>query len=516
MFEGVKNLLRGNRAEKPALRSTPDQVSKRMFAAAQYNRLVDWPLSHMRINGDLFMEYTTIVLRARDLAQNNEHVIGILRNLQRNVIGVTGFTLQSKSSNLQLRSDIEAAWRDYCSRVGGFVTLDEHSSARDLDILVLRSLVIDGECFLRKTFDPFSRYGWRYEVIDSLQIDPMYTVESAAGGNRIYMGIELDSRGREVAYYYRPTVDEAYYTGPRERLDAANVIHIYRKEFPAQIRGISMLAGAVLDLRQLDDYRTAELVHARIGSAVMGVWEWNGKDSDDIISEDENDPGEFAREIRPGIFPIAPRGYQAKFLQGAQPNNQFGVFVKSVMRSIANSLGISYNKASGDYESVNYSSLREAALEDRETFCELQKFMIENWKTLQYIDFVKAAVLLGRIRVPRGIESLSDLVRHQFFGRRFAWIDPQKEIAAKKEEIALMLTDPISELEARGEDPEEVVNRFDEWKKLLAKKGVLDFWLSAFDKLPDLVSAEAEEDGDDTPPELSTNQPRAQAQLSAP
>ena len=485
MFEGVKRILRGRThgAKSPAF-------NQRMFAAAEHNRLIDWPLTYMRVNGDLFLQYTTIVLRARDLAMNNENVIGLLRNLQRNVIGVTGFTLQSKTSDTALRSELENAWREYCSRVGGWCTLDERTSARDLDILVLRSLVIDGECFIRRTFDPSSKFGWRFEVIDSLQIDPMYTVENTGNANRIYMGVELDARGREVAYYYRPTIDEAYYTGERERLDAANVIHLYRKEFPAQIRGISMLAGAVLDLRQLDDYRTAELVHARIGSSVMGVWEWNQQDSDDVLEEDPNDPGQFVREIKPGIFPIAPRGYTAKFLQGSQPNNQFGVFVKSIMRSIANSIGISYNKATGDYESVNYSSLREAALEDRETFCELQKFLIENWKTLQYRDFVHALLLLGRIP-PSG--DIADITRHQFFGRRFAWVDPQKEIAAKKMEINLMLTDPMSELEARGEDPEEVAERLAEWKKILAQKGVLDFWLGAFEKLPETVAETADE-----------------------
>lgn len=482
MFEGVKKLMRGRRAAKPSRR--------RMFSAAAHNRLVDWPLAYQRINGDLFAHYATIVLRARDLAVNNENVIGILRNLQRNVIGVTGFTLQSKTENLEARSTIEKAWREYGSRIGGYCTLDERTSARDFDLLVLRSLVIDGECFIRRTFDPSSKFGWRYEVLDSMQIDPLYTVENSGGGHRIFMGVELDERGREVAYYYRPTVDEVYYTGQRERLDAANIIHLYRKEFPAQIRGISMLAGAVLNLRQLDDYRNAELVHARIGACTMGVWEWDGKNTDDILSEDE-DEGEFIREIRPGIFPVAPRGYTAKFLQGAQPNNQFGVFVKSVMRSIANSVGISYNKATGDYESVNYSSLREAALEDRETYCELQRFLIENWKALQFRDFVNALLVLGRITPT---DDISELTRHQFFGRRFAWVDPQKEIAAKKEELALMLTDPISELEARGEDPEDVIARFDEWRKKLDAAGLLDFWNGAFGKTPEVAVEDVNED----------------------
>lgn len=491
MFEGVKKLFGGKRA-------TPRRNNVRRFTAADNNRLIDWPLTYQRINGDLFAEYSRIVMRARDLAVNNENVIGLLRNLTRNVIGVTGFTLQSKTSNLELRSFLESAWKDYCSRVGGFVTLDERTSARDLDILILRSLVIDGECFIRRTFDPTSKYGWRYEVIDSLQIDPLYTVENVGNGHRIFMGVELDSRGREVAYYYRPTVDEVYYTGNRERLDAANILHLYRKEFPAQIRGISMLAGSVLNLRQLDDYRTAELVHARVGSAIMGVWEWNGQNPNDVLGGDEDDEGQFVREIKPGIFPVAPRGYQAKFLQGAQPNNQFGVFVKSIMRSIANSIGISYNKATGDYESVNYSSLREAALEDRETYCEFQKYLIENWKTIQFNSFVNALVVLGRIEPTK---ELADLAKHQFFGRRFAWVDPQKEIAAKQTEIALMLTDPISELESRGEDPEDVIARFKDWNAKLEKAGMLEFWLAAFGNKPESAPGTEDDSNENNQPQ---------------
>lgn len=479
----IRKLFRKKAAHAPAL-------TERMFSAAESNRLIDWTLSYQRINGDLFLQYVTIVLRCRDLSMNNEAVIGLLRNMQRNVIGTSGFSLQSRADNVMLRPEIESLWRDYCSRMAGAVTMDEHSSARDLDILILRSLIIEGECFIHRVYDPRSRYGWRYEVIDSLQIDPYYSVERLGNGGRIWMGVELDVRGREVAYYYRPTIDEAYFSGQRERIPATNMIHLFRREYPAQIRGIPMLAGAVLNLRQLDDYKNAELVHAQISACTMGIWEWNGNNGDDIITDaNANDKGEFVREIRPGIFPIAPRGYSAKFLQNTSPNNQFSAFVKNITRSITNSVGLSYNKGSGDYESVNYSSLREAALEDRETYGELQRFLIENWKNVQFLDFIRAAVYSGLIPA-QSVESVS---RHQFFGRRFSWVDPAKEIAAKEREIALMLTDPISELESRGEDPDDVIARFVDWKSRLEKAGMAAFWEAAFGHTPE-VSVSVDDD----------------------
>lgn len=461
-------------------------LDTRMFAAGAHNRLTDWPLSYQRINGDIFVQYQTIVLRCRDLAMNNEAVIGILRNLQRNVVGTTGFTLQSKADDASLRPQIERLWREYCSRSARAVTMDERSSARDLDMLILRSLLIDGECFVHKVYAPASRFGWRYEVIDSLQIDPFYMVERTESGGRVFMGIEYDRFGREIAFYYRPTICEQYMSGPRERIPASRIIHLFRKEYAAQMRGIPALVGAVMNLKQLDDYRAAELIHATIGAAVMGVWEWTGQGEDGFAFDNENDKGEFVREIKPGIFPIAPKGYQAKFLQNPGSNTQFAPFVKNVMRSICNSVGLSYNKGAGDYESVNYSSLREANLEDRETFTELQRFLIENWKSLQFDSFIRACVLNGLIRT----DSLESVSRHQFFGRRFAWVDPAKEIKAKKDEIALMLTDPMSELEARGEDPEEVIERLAVWVEKLKARGLDTFWMSAFDKLPGTLAAD--------------------------
>ena len=469
-------------------------IDTRMFAAAAHNRLTDWPLSYQRINGDIFVQYQTIVLRCRDLAMNNEAVIGILRNLQRNVIGTTGFTLQSKAEDAALRPQIEKLWREYCARSTAAVTMDERSSARDLDMLILRSLLIDGECFIHKVYDSSSKFGWRYEVIDSLQIDPFYMVQRLENGGRIFMGIEYDANGREVAFWYRPVICEQYNSGPRERIPASNIIHLFRKEYAAQMRGIPALVGAVMNLKQLDDYRAAELIHATIGAAVMGVWEWTGQGDDGFAFENQNDKGEFVREIKPGIFPIAPKGYTAKFLQNAGSNTQFAQFVKNITRSIYNSIGISYNKGAGDYESVNYSSLREANLEDRETFTDLQRFLIENWKSLQFSAFIRAAVLNGLIRT----DDLS-FERHQFFGRRFAWVDPAKEIKAKKDEISLMLTDPISELESRGEDPEEVADRFVAWRDMLKSRGLDVFWEAAFNKLPDTLLEENEPETDNPP-----------------
>ena len=449
-------------------RTEPRPAFRRNFQAANSSRLIDWALSYANVNQSLRYDYLTMTLRARYLAKNNEYIAGYLNNLSRNVIGPDGFVLQSRASSEEDRNAIEELWREYQSRVGAFVTLDEHQSGRDFDALVLRTLIIDGEVFIRRVYDAESRFGYRYEVIDSLTVDTLYNVTaSTPDDDAIIMGIRFDARGREKAYYIRESTTDWYNSGPRIEVPASEIIHIYRKQFADQARGYTAFAPIILNLNQMDAYKEAELIHARIQACAMGVWEYNGQGGGDVLDE-VDEKGEFVREIKPGIFPVAPRGYTAKFLQNTSPNNQFGTFWKNMLRSISNALGISYNKAAGDYESVNYSSLREATLEDRASFEELQKYLIENWKDFPFADFIRA--LVWRDVVPAG--RMADSLRHRFFGRRFPWVDPAKEIAAKEKEYDLLLTDPITELESRGQDPEELLDRWERWNAMLEAKGL--------------------------------------------
>ena len=437
----------------------------RRFTAAEHSRWTDWVLSYNKIDRDLKNDYVGMTLRIRELAKNSEFVAGFLENAERNVIGAEGFSLQSKS--LKFGKTIETLWREYNSRIARAVTLDECQSGYDFDCLVLRTLLIDGEVFIHREWDPENRFGWRYEVVDSLEVDPYYNVEDAGNGDRIIMGVKIDERGREKSFFIRRSESDVYMSGDRIEVPASQIIHIYRKIFPDQHRGISIFASVVANLAQLDGYKDAELVHARIQACTMGVWEWNGQSTGDMLDE-VDEQGEFIREIKPGIFPVAPRGYSAKFLQNTSPNSQFASFWKNILRSVANALGFSYNKASGDYEAVNYSSLREATLEDRAAFSKIQRFFIENWKDYQFHDFITAIGLNGFIP----LMTLAECRAHRFFGRRFSWVDPTKEIAAKEKEFDLLMTDPISELESRGIDPDELLDRWETWQKKLAARNI--------------------------------------------
>lgn len=436
-------------------------VKRRSFAAAMMNRVSRFAFSWGTINADISMDMQKVVMRSRQLAKNNDNVTSYLNLMQRNIIGESGFRLQCRSKGAEgaeINQQIESLWAEYNSAVGGFVTVDGAQSGRDFDILVLRTLLVDGECFIRIVEDNASRFGQRYEVIDTLLIDHDYNVFDLPNGEFIRCGIKLDKNWRPLAYFVRENkLDNQYNTGERIEVPAREIIHLYRKYFPRQVRGITPLAATVEAVNQLESYKEAELVAARMHACNMGFYVKTGTGGDFIDEKDVDKEGDWTSEMSPGQIAFAPDGYDVKQFNNSHPAGNFASFVKAMCRGVFASLGVSYNKGAGDYESVNYSSLREAALEDREAWRDLQAFIIESWKDRQFAAFLRGMLLAGTGNLKATL--LDEYSKHKFFGRSWDWVDPQKDIQAISSSIALGLTDHITEIEKRGGDVDEILDR---------------------------------------------------------
>jgi hypothetical protein len=58
-----------------------------------------------------------------------------------------------------------------------------------LDILILRTLIIDGEVFIRVDKNAKNEYGISFEIIDSLTVDTMKNQLATPTQNAIVMGV---------------------------------------------------------------------------------------------------------------------------------------------------------------------------------------------------------------------------------------------------------------------------------------------------------------------------------------
>lgn len=124
-----------------------------------------------------------------------------------------------------------------------------------------------------------------------------------------------------------------------------------------------------------------------------------------------------------------------------------------------------------DYEAVNYSSLREASIDEAKTYITLQRFLLDNWKTIEYELFVKS-YLINMPYTKLTPTACKDYLNYQFICRRDGLFDAAKEIISIERKLKLGLSNPIIELESMGMDVEEVLDGWKRWEEMLKQRGL--------------------------------------------
>ena len=451
----------------------------RGFIGARTSAMARFQTTYAKINAELREDFIALTLRARDLAKNNTIVGSYINLMIRNVLGSNGFTFNATSYNDDGTPDrvanaiIEDQWYDYTRSFRKYVSADEQMNALEFDRHILFNLLVDGEVFIRKVKDAKSKYGIRFEVLDALEIDWLYNVEYGRGP-RVVMGVEIDEHYKPLAYYVRKNRSADYYLqGERIRIPASEMIHLYKKQYACQVRGFTPLAACIQSLAGLETYKTAEINASLLNSAYMGVWEQTSKDSDAYSQYDEDqidENGDVATELETNVFRFAPNGYTLKSIQSTHPNSNVGAFLKAMIKGIASALGISSNKLNSDYESVNYSSLRQANQEDINAWREIQQFLIDGWKDVQYAEWLKCLLLSDLTNLP--FSKYEKFLVHDFRGRSWEYLDPQKEYTAIRMKMEMKLTNPIIELEKQGLDVDDVLDGWQLFEQKCKDRGL--------------------------------------------
>lgn len=459
--------------KKKPVRMTRGFVGARSSAMAKFNA------TYQKINGELRGDYVALTLRARDLAKNNEIVCSFLSLMIRNVIGRDGFTFaetaykEDGSADRVANRIIEDLWWNYGHSHHKYVSADGQMNEVDFDRHVLFNFLVDGEAFIRCVKDSRSKYGVRFEVIDALDVDYNQNMERDRDGYRVVMGVKVDAHYRPISYFVRKNPSADYYLrGETEEVPASEIIHVYRKNFAGQVRGYTPLAACIQCLAGLETYKNAEISASLLNAAYMGVWEKTGSgNAYDAYDESEIDSkGDVATELETNVFRYAPEGYSLKNIQSNHPNSNVGAFFKSMIKGVASALGVSSNKLNSDYESVNYSSLRQANSEDVNAWRELQGFLISSWKDVQFAEWLKCVLLSDLTNLP--YSRYDKFLSHDFRGRSWEYLDPAKEYAAIRAKLEMRLTNPIIELEKQGLDVDDVLDGWTLWRDKLAARGL--------------------------------------------
>ncbi|WP_191621216.1 phage portal protein [Marinihelvus fidelis] len=429
--------------------------------------------------------------RAREKHRNNGHIKAYVRACHTNIVGHRGVILQSRVTDRGglkpdrlARQAIEAGWKDW-GRKGGPVDKAERRSWRQFQVDVITSCCTDGEFFA--IIDGDRGHPVRLTTVDPETIPVSYS-EDLGNGRYIRQGIEFYDNGRVRGYWMsladpkksRHGYAAAYGNGTADLkfVPAKSMIHVYLPEFAIQNRGVPWVAPGLLALGMLHGYHEAELIAARIAASQMGwITEAASGDTYEGDDPDADDTDDGLDEIisDPGTYRRLPYGVDVKPPDTSRPNSAFEGFVKANVRGLAAAWGAGYAEISGDYSDANYSALRAAALVEQESWKLLQEWLIESFHEPIFRQWVELSIDMGYLTIagaqPAG--PLTDYLAHGWQPRRWAWVDPQKEMAAQEKALANGLKSRSEIIRDMGRDPDDVWQEIHDENAILESLGIV-------------------------------------------
>lgn len=433
--------------------------------------------------------------RSRDLARNDSYVKRYLNLMQSNIVGSNGIRLSMKARNddgtldLDANREIERQWHKWCKK--GNCTTNGRLSFIDCQKLFVESLCRDGEVLIRHVQSRDSEFGYKIEFLEADHLDEKKNEDAKGNTNKIKMGVELDGNKKPVAYYLYKNhpFDNTYeHTQKHIRINADELIHAYISERPEQNRGVPLTASSMPNIKLLNGYLEAEIVAARTAASKMGFF--TSPDGDQYVGDGEDDDYVPIMNAEAGTFEQLPNGMDFKEFDPSHPTNAFESFTTQVLRSIASGLNISYHALTNDLSSVNYSSLRAGALEDREMYRLYQRFTIDHFIRPVFERWLMMAMSSGSIvtpptNLPLPISRYDKFsLSANFIPRSFSWVDPQKEMMAAIRGMQAGLV-TFQDVQANyGRDVEELFEIHEREEKLAEQYNIKTAFRPYGDKLP--------------------------------
>ena len=368
--------------------------------------------------------------RARDLERNSDIAQAILHAYKRNVVG-KGYTLRALTGSDALDKQIETMWKRWCKARNCDVT-GEQSFNSILRMMVERKMVDGGMLVLYR----YTGGGVVPFKLQCLEVDELDQTQAAPHqqGNRVVGGIEYDRHRCPVGYWIQQYDIEGWQMTAPVYIEAKDVFFFKAKHRPSQLREVSDLAPTITRIRDTNEFITAVAIKERIAALVGlvikktmpagGLGRSGGRSQDGQVDYS-------GKKMTPGMIMELGAGDDVEVVDPKGAATDATAFLKTQQGLIGAGQGLSYEAVSRDMAGATYSSARQNALEDENTYAEeielLTAFMSE-----VYEHFVISGVLSGLFSIPDFWERKEDYLDHAWVKSPKKWIDPAKEANADK------------------------------------------------------------------------------------
>ena len=368
--------------------------------------------------------------RARDLERNSDMMNSVIGAYKRNVIG-GGYTLQVKTGDDELNDTIEAAWKKWCKKQNCDVTGTQ--SFTQMMRMCMKRKKIDGGILIVKRYTsdgflPFKLQTFEVDELDSSQMTPK------TQGNKVVGGIELNEYNKPVGYWIRQyPVDSLALTTP-VYIEAKDVIFLYTKHRPSQIREMSDMSPTITRIRDANEFMVAVSVKERI-AACLSVFIKKTIPTTGIgrgIGVGQGALHDYqGKSITPGMIKELNAGDEIQVVNPAGQATDAASYIKLQQRLVGAGQGISYEATSRDMSESNYSSTRQGIIEDEMTYAEEKEMLTEVMDEI-FETFVISLWLSGNIQIKDFWKNKDQYLDHAWIIAPKKWIDPQKEANANR------------------------------------------------------------------------------------
>lgn len=403
--------------------------SLRAYEAGEVNRFNDgWlPVNTDTENTDK-SQRDLIKARARYLEDNSDIAGAAIGGIVRNVVG-TGIKPQARTGDDELNKQIEALWEEWTRAENCDVTGQQ--TFEELQALLLRRKIVDGEILIKKTVDKKGKFPLKLQVIKPDMLS-QYLLRAPKTNHVIRSGIELDDHLKPLAFWIDKKTPDGFVQYDPDRIPAKEIIHLWTRKHPDQIRGISDLAPIIKRLKDTQDYLDAETVAARIAAcfSVFITTSTGTPGAAGRFVKTKDAEGKKLQSIRPGMIKYLAPGEEVQTANPSRGMANARDYISIQERLAGAGLGLSYELMSRDFNKASFSSARQGMLEDRKTFEPMQNFMASHLCGPVYREWLDLCVLAGLINIPDYAQNREKYQQCDWVTPGWAWIDPSKEVQA--------------------------------------------------------------------------------------
>lgn len=407
--------------------------------------------------------------RARDLERNSDMMNSVIGAYTRNVIG-GGYTLQPKTESDTLNDTIQTAWKKWCKKQNCDVT-GAQSFTQMMRMCVQRKKIDGGILIVKRYtkdgFIPFKLQTFEVDELDDSQMLPKKK------GNKVVGGIEMNEYNKPIGYWIRQYSIDGMALSQPVWVDAKDVIFLYTKRRPSQVREMSDMSPTITRIRDANEFMVAVSVKERI-TACLSVFIKKVLPTTGIgRAGAPQAPHESyqGKSITPGMIKELNAGDEIQVVDPTGQATDAASYIKLQQRLVGAGQGISYEATSRDMSESNYSSTRQGIIEDEMTYAAEKELLMEVMDEV-YETFVISMWLAGLIDAKDFWENKDKYFEHSWVAAPKKWIDPQKEANANK--IALNTGQKTFKQIAaeQGRDWKEQIDEMAEVLEYAKEKGI--------------------------------------------